>query len=83
MDEQKTIEVGMYCHNLLLDPKFNELVALCESNISLQILTEDRLDNREQLYYTYKGLKELLDMMQQFVTAKDQIAAKQDEENNE
>jgi hypothetical protein len=83
MDEQKTIEVGMYCHNLLLDSKFNELVALCESNISLQILTEDRLDNREQLYYTYKGLKELLDMMQQFVTAKDQIAAKQDEENNE
>lgn len=74
----------MYCHNLLSDHNFNELVSICESNISLQILEEPKLDEREQLYYTYKGLKELLNMMQQFVTAKDQIVAnREQEENNE
>lgn len=74
----------MYCHNLLSDHNFNELVSICESNISLQILEEPKLDEREQLYYTYKGLKELLNMMQQFVTAKDQIVANREkEENNE
>jgi hypothetical protein len=82
MEEQEQIRIGSYCYELLQDLRFNELVTLCESNISLQILEEDRLDDREGLYYTYKGLKELINMMQQFVTAKDQIAARKDQEEN-
>lgn len=76
MNEDKQYLIGTKAEELLADSAFNELVALCESQLSLQMLDSDTSERREEVHRTYLGLKSILDMMQQFVILKDQIAEK-------
>lgn len=80
MDEHEQIELGMYCDALLRDDNFNTLVAVCEKNFALTILEQEDSKERSKTYYTYQGLKSLLELMQQFVINKDQIAANAEQE---
>lgn len=76
MDEDKQYLIGTKAEELLADDAFNEIVSLCETQLSLQMLDADTSERREEIHRTYTGLKSILGMMQQFVILKDQIAAK-------
>jgi hypothetical protein len=83
LDEQVQIEIGMFCHTLMADDKFNQLVSLCEGQLSLEMLESNSAEEREKTYNTYQGLKTFLARMQQFVINKDQIAARKELEEEE
>lgn len=80
--EQKACDVGGYCQILLEDKSFDELVDLCKENLAVQMLEADSPEEREGCHRTYAGLAELINMMQQFVIVKDQIVAKNEENND-
>jgi hypothetical protein len=82
MTEQETIEMGCYCQELMVDPRFSKLVSVCENQLALESLQGTTPEEREKTYYTYQGLKSLLELMQQFVIAKDQIVALREQEEN-
>lgn len=75
MDEEQQYAMGCRAEDLLADDGFNEIISLCETQLSLQMLDSDTSDKREEIHRTYLGLKAFLGMMQQFVIMKDQIAA--------
>lgn len=81
MEEQEQLRIGSYCHELLEDPRFNELVSVVELSLSQEILTSEDAGDREGIYYTYQGLKSFLDICKQFVQVKDQILLKQEQES--
>jgi hypothetical protein len=83
MEEDKAIELGSYSQELMLDPRFNELVSLCESNLSLQMLDAKTAEERETVHRTYQGLKEIVSFMQQFVSVRDQIVLRREEEEKD
>jgi hypothetical protein len=83
MEEDKAIELGAYSQELMSDPRFNELVSLCESNLSLQMLSATTAEEREKVHRTYQGLREIVEFMQQFVAIKDQIALRREEEEKD
>ena len=71
--------MGLYCQELLIDPRFIELLEVLELSLSQNMLASETAEEREKEHRTFKGLKALLDLMQQFVIVKDQIAAREDE----
>ena len=79
MDEQEIADVGGYCEILLGDEQFKKLIALCESNLSLQMLESGTAEEREKTHRTYLGFKELVEMMRGFVCVKDEILAKNED----
>jgi hypothetical protein len=81
MTEEDAIDLGMYCQSLMEDARFTNLVKVCEANFSLQMLEESSSEEREKTFYTYQGLKTLLELMQQFVIVKDQIVARMEQED--
>ena len=81
--EDELVELGMYCEQLLNDAKFNELVEVCEDEIAKNVLVAPKLEDREQLVFIYQGLKGFLGMASQFVMIKDQIAAKQNQKQDD
>lgn len=83
MDEEQQYAIGCRAEDLLNDDGFNELVSLCETQLSLQMLDADTSDLREGIHRTYLGLKTFLGMLQSFVIMKDQISAHRElEEQN-
>jgi hypothetical protein len=80
--EQDAVELGLACQKLMDDPDFTKVVDLCEKNLSLEVLSGATPSEREATYYTYQGLKRLIEMMQQFVIVKDQIVAQKELEEN-
>lgn len=83
MDEEQQYALGCRAEDLLGDEGFNEMIQMCETQLSLQMLDSDTSDKREDVHRTYLGLKSFLGMMQQFVIMKDQIAAHRElEEQN-
>ena len=82
MLEHEQIEIGCYCQSLMEDPNFNHLVGVCEAQFSLEMLESETEADREKTHRTFKGLKALLELMRQFVIVKDQIVARQEQEEN-
>lgn len=80
--EQKACDVGGYCQILLEDKSFEELVDLCRENLAVQMLEANSPEEREGYHRTNVGLNELINMMHQFVSVKDQIVAKNEESND-
>lgn len=78
--EADTIELGMYCQTLMEDANFSNLVKVCEAQFALDVLNTEDEKERTRVYNTYQGLKSLLETMQQFVIAKDQIVARNEKE---
>jgi hypothetical protein len=78
--ESEAIELGLSCQKFMDDPDFVNLVDLCEKNLSLEVLAGVDTSEREATYYTYQGLKKLIEMMQQFVIVKDQVVAQREQE---
>lgn len=73
MTEQEQLALGSYCHELMADERFNQLITLTEASLSLQMLESKDAEEREKVHSIYKGMTYLLDTMQQFVINKDQI----------
>lgn len=82
MEEQEQIRIGSYCHELLEDARFNELIQIIELSLSQDALQSEDREERDGIYYTYQGLKYFLDTCKQFVLAKDQIVSKNESELN-
>lgn len=83
LTEQELIDLGCYCEQVLNDPRFNNLVEVCVQQFSNNILETEKTEERESLYFTYQGLKAFLALIMQFVTIKDQIAEKQNQEQED
>jgi len=79
VNEDAQVNMGLYCQELLNDARFVELLEVLELSLSQAMLASDTAEEREKEHKTFKGLKALLDLMQQFVIVKDQIAANRDE----
>lgn len=82
-NEDELVELGMYCEQLLADQGFNKLVEACSDEFGRNILEAENADKREEIVAIYQGLKAFLSLATQFVMVKDQIAAKQNQKQDD
>jgi hypothetical protein len=77
MTENDIIQNGADAETLLADAAFNRLFELTQTHLANQILATAATDlqTREQLYFTYQGLRTFVGTLGQMVSAKDNALA--------
>jgi protoporphyrinogen oxidase len=85
MTENDIVERGLTAEQYLDDATFQSFWEETRKLISEAILNTEpeKSQERSQLYYTAKGLEQLLGVMQAYVNAKDQVIAKRNAEDTE
>jgi hypothetical protein len=77
MSDQEIIQNGVEAETLLNDDGFNHLFETTQNSLSQQILATAPHDiqTREQLFYTYQGMRAFIGNLGQMVSAKDNVLA--------
>lgn len=75
MNSDEIIDMGNYCQQLSVNPKFNELYALFERQVvNVMLATKPSEEKtREKLYSSLQGLRDFVGYMQEFVVEKNKL----------
>lgn len=85
MTEEQTIDLGLKAEHLMNDAAYQELFDITVNQMSMQILATsvEQKEQREQFYLTVHGLRAFNNLINSYRTAKDEIVARRNEENEQ